>query len=515
MTLNRDSCYEVLRARDPRFDGVFFVAVKSTKIYCRTVCTAKTPMLKNVTFYSTAAAAENGGYRPCLRCRPELAPGNASVDAVSRLAAIALNRIEDGALSEFGVDELALEMGISGRHLRRVIESEFGVSPIQLAQTQRLLLAKRLLTDTNLPVTEIAFASGFSSVRRFNSLFQERYNLNPTQLRKRRSSQDAPFLMCEVSYRPPFDFDGLLAFLSYRACPGVELVQDGAYIRTAAFGKHSGWLSIRQNAQKNTLSIQLSNSLAPVLLSVVARCKRLMDTQADPSIIAATLGELSKGREGVRVPGAFYGFEVALRAILGQQVSVKAASTLHGRIVQKFGVPIETPFPELNRLAPSAETLAALEPEDLGGMGITGARINSIIAISRAVASGSLSLEPGQDVEQTSNKIKALPGFGDWTAQYIAMRALAWPDAFLHSDLGIKKALNMTKDKEILQHAERWSPWRSYAGMHLWRSLDAKPLGANSEDLKPVGAKRLVPSAIDEKLTSSNATKKKLARAKG
>ncbi|MBX9949760.1 MAG: DNA-3-methyladenine glycosylase 2 [Candidatus Obscuribacterales bacterium] len=476
MLLNRDSCYEVLRARDARFDGAFFVAVKSTKIYCRTVCTAKTPLLKNCTFYSTAAAAENAGYRPCLRCRPELAPGNASVDAVSRLAAIALNRIEDGALSELGVDELAREMGISGRHLRRVIESEFGVSPVQLAQTQRLLLAKRLLTDTNLPVTEIAFASGFSSVRRFNSLFQERYCLSPTQLRRRQNSKEAPFIVCEVSYRPPFDFEGLLNFLSYRACPGVEYVQDGAYRRTASFGKHSGWLEIRQNDEKNTLSIKLSNSLAPVLLSVVARCKRLMDTQADPSIIAATLGELSKGREGVRVPGAFYGFELALRAILGQQVSVKAASTLHGRIVRKFGVAIETPYPQLNRLAPPAETLADLKPDDLSGMGITGSRINSILAISKAMASGALYLEPGQDVEETCRRLKQLPGFGEWTAQYIAMRALAWPDAFLGSDLGIKKALGMTQERQILAYAERWSPWRSYAGMHLWRSLDARPV---------------------------------------
>ncbi len=236
MLLNRDSCYEVLRAHDPRFDGAFFVAVKSTKIYCRTVCTAKTPLLVNCTFYSTAAAAENAGYRPCLRCRPELAPGNASIDAVSRLAAIALNRIEDGALAELGVDELAEEMGISGRHLRRVIESEFGVSPIQLAQTQRLLLAKRLLTDTNMPITEIAFASGFASVRRFNALFLERYNLNPSQLRKRVVEHKTPFLDCEVSYREPFDWQGLLGFLSYRAIPGVELIEDDAYIRTVSFG---------------------------------------------------------------------------------------------------------------------------------------------------------------------------------------------------------------------------------------------------------------------------------------
>ncbi len=472
MLLNRDSCYEVLRAHDTRFDGVFFVAVKSTKIYCRTVCTAKTPQLVNCTFYSTAAAAENAGYRPCLRCRPELAPGNAAIDAVSRLAAIALNRIEDGALAELSVDGLATEMGISGRHLRRVIESEFGVAPIQIAQTQRLLLAKRLLTDTHMPITEIAFASGFSSVRRFNALFLERYNLNPSQLRKRNVQHKTPYLECEISYREPFDWQGLLGFLAYRACPGVELVEDNCYMRTASFGKHSGWIIIRQNPEKRTLSIQLSNSLAPVLLSVVARCKRLMDTQADPKSIAATLGDLAKGREGLRVPGAFNGFELALRAILGQQVSVKAASTLNGRIAAKFGVPIETPYPALNRLAPTASCLAALEPDDFSGLGITGARIASIIALSRVVALGSLSLEPGQDVEQTAAKLKSLPGFGDWTAQYIAMRALAWPDAFPYCDLGIKKALGITKDKQIIEHAERWSPWRSYAAMHLWKSLE-------------------------------------------
>lgn len=479
--MNRDSCYEVLRAHDPRFDGAFFVAVKSTKIYCRTVCTAKTPLLVNCTFYSTAAAAENAGYRPCLRCRPELAPGNASIDAVSRLAAIALNRIEDGALAELGVDELAEEMGISGRHLRRVIESEFGVSPIQLAQTQRLLLAKRLLTDTNMPITEIAFASGFASVRRFNALFLERYSLNPSQLRKRVVEQKTPYLECEVSYRDPFDWQALLGFLSYRAIPGVELVEDDAYIRTVSFGDRAthgvaptGWIVVRQKPEKNTLSIRLSNSLAPVLLNVVARCKRLMDTQADPKVIAATLGELSKGREGLRVPGAFNGFELALRAVLGQQVSVKAASTLNGRIAKKFGVPIETPYPKLDRLAPSAAALAKLEPDDFSGLGITGARINSIIALSRAVANGSLSLEPGQDVEQTAAKLKALPGFGDWTAQYVAMRALAWPDAFPYSDLGIKRALGISKDREIIEYAERWSPWRSYAAMHLWKSLEVR-----------------------------------------
>jgi len=470
--LNPESCYQALRTHDSRFDGAFFIAVRTTKIYCRTVCPAKTPLFKNITFYSTAAAAEEAGYRPCLRCRPELAPGNASVDAVSRLASLALNRIEDGALTDLGLEGLAVEMGISSRHLRRVIESEFGVSPIQIAQTQRLLLAKRLLTDTSLSITEIAFASGFSSVRRFNALFLERYNLNPTQLRKRMNEHDTPFLICEVVYREPYDWKSMLAFLEGRACPGVELVKHDSYFRTASFGKHSGWLSIKKNPERNTFFIQVSTSLAPVLLNVVARCKRMLDAQADPALIAFGLGELAVGREGLRVPGAFNGFDVALRAILGQQVSVKAASTLHGRIAEKFSLEVITPVAGLNRAAPTAEALSKLSSEDLSGLGITGSRISSILALSRAVASGALSLEPGQDVEKTTATLKSLPGIGDWTAEYVAMRALSWPDAFPYSDLGIKKALCLKADKQIIEHAERYRPWRSYAAMHLWKSLE-------------------------------------------
>jgi AraC family transcriptional regulator, regulatory protein of adaptative response / DNA-3-methyladenine glycosylase II len=464
--LNPESCYQALLTHDARFDGAFFIAVKSTKIYCRNVCPAKTPLFKNVTFFSTAAAAEHAGYRPCLRCRPELAPGNASVDAISRLAAIALNRIEDGALTELGIEGLATEMGISSRHLRRVIESEFGVSP------QRLLLAKRLLTDTNLPVTEVAFASGFSSLRRFNALFLERYNLNPTQLRKRVRDHETPYLLCEVVHREPYDWSSMLSFLEGRACPGVELVTEGAYVRTASFGKHAGWIAIRKNPDKSTISIQVSTSLAPVLLNVVARCKRMLDTQADPGLIAASLGTLAGDRPGLRVPGAFNGFDLAVRAILGQQVSVKAASTLHGRIAQKFGAVIETPYPALSRCAPTAQSLAELSTDDLSGLGITGTRITTILALARAIASGFVSLEPGQDVEQTSARLKTLPGIGDWTTEYIAMRALSWPDAFPYSDLGIKKALNLKSDKQIIAYAERYRPWRSYAAMHLWKSLE-------------------------------------------
>lgn len=472
--LNPESCYQALLAHDPRFDGVFFIAVKTTKIYCRNVCRVKVPLFKNVTFYSNAATAESAGYRPCLRCRPELAPGNATVDAVSRLAALALNRIEDGALDELGIEGLSQQLGVSSRHLRRVVESEFGVPPIQLVQTQRLLLAKRLLTDTCLPITEIAFASGFASVRRFNSLFLERYKLNPSQLRKRVSDGGTPYLVCEVSYREPYDWQAMLQFLRGRACPGVELVTEDSYMRTAVFGKHSGWLAIRQNAEKRTFSIQISNSLAPKLLSVVARCKRLLDAQADPKLIAATLGQLASENEGLRLPGAFFGFELALRAVLGQQVSVKAASTLHGRLAQKFGVTVETPFSGLDRAGPTADLLADLSVDELSGLGLTGGRIKTILALSKAVSSGDLSLEPGQDIDSTCRKLKNLPGVGDWTAEYISMRALGWPDALPYSDLGLKKALGIKNEKQIIEYVERYRPWRSYAVMHLWKSLEKR-----------------------------------------
>jgi AraC family transcriptional regulator of adaptative response / DNA-3-methyladenine glycosylase II len=474
MLLNPESCYQAFLAHDPRFDGVFFIAVKTTKIYCRTVCTARTPYLKNVTFYGNAASAEKAGYRPCLRCRPELAPGAATIDSVSRLAGIALNRIEDGALAEGSLEGLAGEMGISSRHLRRVIESEFGVSPIELAQTQRLLLAKRLLTDTDLPITEVAFASGFASVRRFNALFLERYNLNPTQLRKKIFSSKSDHLTCEIAYRPPFDWPSLLKFLAGRASAGVELVEEDRYMRTANFAKCSGWIVVERSAAKDTLKIQLSNSLAPVLLQVVARTKRLFDTSANTIAIETHLGELTVGQEGLRVPGTFDGFELAVRAILGQQVSVKGASTLSGRLAQMFGESIETPFPSLNLISPKAQKLSGLTAAQLMKIGIPTARARSIIELARAVAEDRLSLEPGADLESTVKALTALPGIGEWTAQYIAMRALSWPDAFPYSDLGIRKALGLTNDKQVLAAAEAWRPWRSYAAMHLWKSLEKK-----------------------------------------
>jgi AraC family transcriptional regulator of adaptative response / DNA-3-methyladenine glycosylase II len=473
LPLNADNCYQALVSRDARFDGRFFVGVSSTRIYCRVVCPAKTPRRENCTFYPSAAAAERAGYRPCLRCRPELAPGNAVLDAVSRLAAEAASRIEDGVLTEASVGHLAAELGISERHLRRVVEREFGVTPIELAQTHRLLLAKRLLTDTDLPVIEVAYASGFSSLRRFNALFKERYRLNPTGLRKAQPHRIAQRpLVCDLAYHPPLDWAALLGFLSARTITGVEQIDGLCYRRTAAFGKHRGWLAVEPVPGKALLRVSLAPTLAPVLPQVLAAVKRLFDLLAPPALIAGYLGALALANPGLRVPGAFDGFEVAVRAILGQQVSVKAASTLAGRLAIAFGEAVETPYPELAVLTPTAARLAGAAPEEIMALGITRSRATAIVALAQAVAAGAIRLEPRVDVAEAMDRLRDLPGVGEWTAQYVAMRALSWPDGFPHGDLGIRKALNEPNSNRVFALAEAWRPWRAYAAMHLWKSLE-------------------------------------------
>jgi len=476
-----DACYRALETHDVRFDGQFFVGVATTGIYCRVVCPAKTPRRENCTFYPSAAAAERAGHRPCLRCRPELAPGCARVDAAERLASAAASRIEDGALTEKSVEALAAELGVSDRHLRRVVEDAFGVSPVELAQTQRLLLAKRLLTDTALPVTEVAYASGFASLSRFNTLFRDRYRMNPTDLRRQASAGGAAVakdraetLRCEIAYRPPLDWPGLLAFVAGRASRGVESAgEGGTYRRTARVGKLRGWLTVAPSARRaDTLTVEVSASLAPALPAVLSRVKRLFDLAAEPRRIAAHLGPLAAENPGLRVPGAFDPFEMAVRAVLGQQVSVKAATTLSGRFAAALGDPIETPYPELSHLSPTPERVAATESEQLTALGITRARVATILALARAVSDGDLSLEPGGDPAGTVARLKELPGIGEWTAQYVAMRALSWPDAFPHTDLGVYKALGTRDPKRVLEIAEAWRPWRAYAVMHLWKSLE-------------------------------------------
>jgi AraC family transcriptional regulator of adaptative response / DNA-3-methyladenine glycosylase II len=470
--LDNGICYNALLARDPRFDGVIFVGVASTGIYCRPVCPARTPKPENCTFYRSAAAAERAGHRPCLRCRPELAPGNARIDAVGRLAAAAANAIEDGELSEMTVDAMAARLGVTDRHLRRAVEREYGVSPIGLAQTQRLLAAKRLLTDTLLPVTEIAFASGFASLRRFNALFRERYRMKPTDLRRAAKGVPGSTLVCEVAFRPPFDWESHLDFIGRRAIAGVETVADSRYGRTVAIGSTRGWIAVGLSQRPNTLRVEMSESLAPKMIAVVAGVKRVFDVAANPAQIAARLGPLAEARPGLRVPGAFDGFEVGVRAILGQQVTVRAATTLAGRFAAALGEPLETPIAGLTHTMANPQAVAGAKIEDLTALGILASRARTIIDIAAAVGSDELRLNSRADPLDTMAAMKRIRGVGEWTAQYVAMRALGWPDAFPHADLGILKALGTKDPRVALARAEEWRPWRAYAAMHLWKSLE-------------------------------------------
>ena len=481
MLLNSTSCYQALKARDVRFDGRFFVGVSSTQIYCRPVCTVKTPKAQNCSFFPSAAAAEALGYRPCLRCRPELAPGNASVDARGRLAQSAAGMIEDGSLNEAGIDYITQRLGVTDRHLRRVFKSEFGVSPVEYAQTHRLLLAKRLLTDTALPITHVAMASGFGSLRRFNTLFRTRYRLSPTDLRKHvQNGATADVLNFALSYRTPFDWNALLAFLRKRAIAGVEYVEDQRYSRTVRIAhngqEHHGWLSVVPARRKAAVEVSLSVSLVRAIPAVLARVKRLFDLACDPAQIETALGSLATAHPGLRLPGAFDGFEIAVRAIVGQQVTVKAARTLAGRFAAAFGTQIVTPVPGLANLFPTAAAIAQLEPPAIAQLGIIRSRASAIIVIARAVSDCTLQLEPGGDIESTLDRMRGLPGIGEWTTQYIAMRALSWPDAFPHTDYGVLKAMGDHNPQRALERAAQWQPWRAYAVMHLWSSLEGAQL---------------------------------------
>jgi AraC family transcriptional regulator, regulatory protein of adaptative response / DNA-3-methyladenine glycosylase II len=485
MLLDSDVCYRAVRARDRRFDGRFFVAVSSTKIYCRPICPVRPPKRENMRFYSSAAAAEGAGYRPCLRCRPERAPGLGAVDAVSRLVGAAIAGIEEHALASSGVGELASSLGVSDRHLRRVTEAELGVSPIELAQTQRLLLAKRLLSETSLKLTEIAFASGFGSVRRFNALFKSRYRLSPRSLRGtgqllRATGTAAGALRCQLDFRPPLAWDSLLAYLRLRAIPGVEAVDAAHYRRTVAIDDTHGWIAVSLAKNGVALNVEMSHSLAPVIGSVIARVKQLFDLGAAPDAVSALLSQDSalaavvRRLPGLRVPGAFDGFELGVRAILGQQVSVKAATTMAGRWARAFGAEIATPYPDLNRLTPTAPRLEGVSADEIASLGIVGSRARCIVALVRAVNERRVVLACAADVESQIEALMQLPGIGPWTAQYIAMRALHWPDAFPGTDLMLLRAANVGR-KELHARAEAWRPWRAYATHYLWQSLGVSP----------------------------------------
>ena len=480
MHLDPNHCYAALKAQDARFDGQFFVGVVTTGIYCRPVCTARTPRAASCRYFAQAASAEAAGFRPCLRCRPELAPGRAPTDAARRVAEQAVARIEGGALSEGSLDALAAEFGLSSRQLRRVIEQEYGVSPVALAQTRRLLLAKQLLTDSRLGMAEIAFASGFSSVRRFNHLFRSRYGLNPTALRRRaaRAPRVEPAAVTlKLGYRPPLAWPALVAFLGSRGAASQERVEGQRFLRTVRIGEQCGWISARPVARSAVIEVAVAPSLVAVLTPLRARLRRLFDLDANPAVIAerlssdARLADLVQQTPGLRVPGALDGFELALRAILGQQISVKAASTVFGRFLTTFGEPLVTPFAGLDRLAPRPESLADADLQQIIDRGLTRRRAETIRALARAVADGGLRLDPQADPAATRVALAALPGIGPWTTQYILMRALGLPDALPDGDLGLLRALQIERPRDLAAAAQSWRPWRAYAAMYLWHSL--------------------------------------------
>ena len=480
------ACYAAFKAKDARFDGRFFVGVSSTGIYCRPICPAKLPKEENCAFYETAAAAEQAGYRPCLMCRPELAPGAAPIDATSTLVRKAARLLEGNRGSGHTIGEYAHRLGCSDRHLRRAFMAEFNVSPVQYLQTCRLLLAKNLLTDTDLSVTDVAMAAGFGSLRRFNDLFKKQYRLSPTALRKQASSakRNDGNATLMLGYRPPYQWERMLDFLAQRAIPGVEAVNDDSYMRTVHYvdgeQKHVyGWIRVGRRPRKNALTVTVSSALLSALPHVLARVRDLFDLYCSPDAVYETLSVMNSARPGlcvpgVRLPGCFEPFEMAVRAVLGQQITVKAAATLAGRLAGTYGTPVETGMAGLTHTFPSAHDIAAL-PGDiadrLGPLGITRARANTILALAGKIMNGEIDFTLCVQPEAEMKKLMSIPGIGAWTAQYIAMRAMGWPDAFPHTDLGVKKALAPLSEGEILAMAEAWRPWRGYATIYLWNSL--------------------------------------------
>lgn len=474
------AAYRALKSRDSRFDGVFFVGVTSTGVYCRPICPAKTPRRENCRFFDSAEGAEKASFRPCLRCRPERAPGHAPVDGARRVAHLLVDRLQDGwADSGPGLDDIASRFELSSRQLRRIVQRELGVSPIELLQTRRLLLAKQLLTETRLPITEVAFASGYASLRRFNDAFRTHYRMAPTRLRKQTSIDDSrtdtgDTATLQLSYRPPLHWTGILDFLKARMMTDVESLDDGVYRRTVRVGAHRGWIAVQHLPSKNALSVEFARSLTPALPALLSRLRNLFDLSARPDLIAAHLRQDKTMRAdvrrnpGLRVPGAFDGFELAVRAILGQQITVKAATTLAGRFAGAFGEEIRTPFPSLSRLSPLPAVIATASVDDIAKLGIISARARCILALARAFDAGTLRLDAGANPDTLMEQLMALSGIGPWTAHYIAMRALRWPDAFPTKDVVILKNLGGVTAQEADAMSQRWRPWRSYAVLHIW-----------------------------------------------
>jgi AraC family transcriptional regulator, regulatory protein of adaptative response / DNA-3-methyladenine glycosylase II len=480
MDMDRIACYRAISTRDARFDGRLFVGVKTTGIYCRPICPARTPKLANVSFYPSAAAAQEAGFRPCLRCRPETSPNLAFWRGTSNTVSRALALIETGGLDEADVEGLANRLGVGARQLRRLFRQHVGASPVAVAQTRRVLLAKQLIHETSLPMAEVAMASGFNSVRRFNETFLQLFGRSPATLRRVRDKtrREAGALSVHLAYRPPYDWDAILSFLAARAIPGVEAVSGNIYRRTIEIDDDRGVISVAP-ADRNRLSVSVRFPNMATLPSIIARVRRVFDLAADPDMIGAhlsldpVLAPLISARPGLRVPGAWDGFELAVRAIFGQQITVPAATKLLGKLALAHGAPLPAAIKDvegLTHLFPSPSRLAGA---DLAALGMPKARAVAVSSLAAAIFADPTMFSRGASLDEATAKLRLLPGIGEWTAQYIAMRELREPDAFPAADIGLMRAMATADGRrpspaELLSRAERWRPWRAYAALHLW-----------------------------------------------
>jgi AraC family transcriptional regulator of adaptative response / DNA-3-methyladenine glycosylase II len=469
MTLDPDACYRALLTRDARFDGRLFVGVKTTGIYCRPICPARTPKRQNVTFFASAAGAQAAGFRPCLRCRPESSPDCGAWRGASNTVAQALRLIEAGGLDEADVEALASRVGVGERQLRRLFRQHLGASPVAVAQTRRVLLAKQLIHETRLPMSEVALAAGFSSVRRFNETFQALYDRPPAALRRAGGpppSTPGEAIRLTLPYRPPYDWEALIGFLAMRAIEGVEAVSAQRYARAIVLDGAAGLLAVSP-APRDRLAVTIRFPRLSALPAILARVRRIFDLSADPA--------------GLRAPGAWDGFELAVRAILGQQITVAAATRLAGRIAREHGEPLPADLVGAeDGITHAFPTAAALAGADLSSLPMPRARSGALEALARAAGADPALFEPRGDIDEAIARLRALPGIGEWTAQYIALRALREPDAFPAADIGLQRALAdadgaRPSTAALLARAEGWRPWRAYAALHLWTTPNPAP----------------------------------------
>lgn len=466
-------CSRARLSRDARFDGKFFIGVVTSGVYCRPICPARTALEKNVRYYPSAAAAAEAGFRPCLRCRPECSPGTPAWLGTPNTVSRALRIISESGLEDGGVELLAERLGVGSRHLRRLFLRHLGATPSAVAQTRRLHFVKKLIDETSLPMNQVAIAAGFGCVRRFNEAIRKIYHRTPTQIRnlaRQKETQPENQYFFRLRYRPPYLWEGMLAFLAARATPGVEVVTQGTYRRSISLSGNHGYFEVALDERNHALALRVQFGDPRSLFFIVERVRAMFDLNADWSTIVRSLRtdpDLRTRLEtnpGLRVPGCWNGFELAVRAILGQQITVKGATSLAGRLVKNFGESFSGDG-GLSHIFPAPKALADANLEKIG---LTKSRAETIRLLARAVRDESVSFERVANTEAVVSQLLEIPGIGPWTAQYIAMRALGEPDAFPSGDLGLLRALKLKNSGELDRRSEDWQPWRAYAAMYLW-----------------------------------------------